>query len=244
LLWQLAALLLALAPLAPLLLRNRIEYGYWQLAAQGGNHLLFWVVPSVKAAADGRARAEIGDEMAARLGAELDVHPEIDRDSQLGVDQVRTRLDLAELRAAPVSAIARAWADGMAQNLFSPALPLDPRIYLTPHPSLISMPGVGTVDRVITYIKASPRVFVLALGLGLAGSAITSLLQLGGFIWLARRKPWAAALAALCIAYFLLVSGPIGSAKYRIPFEPVLVVLTAVAFCALRSRKEEQAPTP
>jgi hypothetical protein len=36
-------------------------------------------------------------------------------------------------------------------------------------------------------------------------------------------------LSIVVIAYFLAVSGPVGYAKYRLPYEPVFVLLTALA---------------
>jgi hypothetical protein len=40
------------------------------------------------------------------------------------------------------------------------------------------------------------------------------------------------------IAYILLVSGPVASPKYRLPIEPVLMVLLAAGYCALRDRRQ------
>jgi hypothetical protein len=57
-----------------------------------------------------------------------------------------------------------------------------------------------------------------------------------GFVMLARTLPWAAVFAAGVIAYFLVVNGPVASAKYRMPIEPVLIVLAAIPLAALVQR--------
>jgi hypothetical protein len=47
------------------------------------------------------------------------------------------------------------------------------------------------------------------------------------------------ALFALWFAFILAANGPIGTAKYRLPLEPLLNVLTAAGFCNLRSRRSK-----
>jgi hypothetical protein len=50
---------------------------------------------------------------------------------------------------------------------------------------------------------------------------------------LARTMPWAAVFAFGVVAYFLLVNGPVASPKYRLPMEPVLIVLAAIPLARL-----------
>jgi hypothetical protein len=59
-------------------------------------------------------------------------------------------------------------------------------------------------------------------------SGISCLLQALGFARLARSRPWASVFAGLLVLYVLLISGPVYSPKYRLPIEPVLIVLTAL----------------
>jgi len=49
-----------------------------------------------------------------------------------------------------------------------------------------------------------------------------------GFFVLFRKKKWEGLLCLVIIGYFLIVSGPVGYAKYRLPFEPILIVLLAI----------------
>ena len=49
------------------------------------------------------------------------------------------------------------------------------------------------------------------------------------------------ALFALWFAFILAANGPIGTAKYRLPLEPLLNVLTAAGFCNLRSWRSKRA---
>jgi hypothetical protein len=54
---------------------------------------------------------------------------------------------------------------------------------------------------------------------------------------LAWSKPWAAALAGAVLAYFLLLNGPVAAPKYRLPMQPVLIVLAAIPLAWLTERR-------
>ena len=57
-----------------------------------------------------------------------------------------------------------------------------------------------------------------------------------GFVMLARMLPWAALFAGGVVGYFLLVNGPVATPKYRLPMEPVLIVLAAIPLARLVER--------
>jgi len=69
------------------------------------------------------------------------------------------------------------------------------------------------------------------------------LLEAVGFVMLACRWPWAAAFAGGLLAYFLLLSGPVATPKYRLPMEPVLIVLSAIPLASLGER-HRRTPAP
>jgi len=68
-------------------------------------------------------------------------------------------------------------------------------------------------------------------------------LQAAGFLMLARTHPWAAAFAAAVLAYFLLINGPVATPRYRLPMEPVLLVLTAIPLARLVEARRASAPS-
>ena len=57
-----------------------------------------------------------------------------------------------------------------------------------------------------------------------------------GFVTLARTLPWAAILGGGVLTYFLLLNGPVATPKYRLPMEPVLIVLAAIPLAWLVER--------
>ena len=96
----------------------------------------------------------------------------------------------------------------------------------------------GLVGRLQAYLATSAPWARPWIAAALVLSAVSLALQAYGFVRLARRLPWAAMFSALLILYVLLVTGPIVSPKYRLPAEPVLIVLTALGLDGVfRSRR-------
>ena len=83
-----------------------------------------------------------------------------------------------------------------------------------------------------------PGAYQVLLLLGLLGMLPFLALEATGLVMLARRMPWAAACAGGVLAYFLLPSGPLAAPKYRLPMEPVLIVLAAIPLARLAERRK------
>jgi len=160
----------------------------------------------------------------------------VDTANPFETSRAASRVALEAIQSYPVSAVVKAWGIGAVLNLAAPALAVDPRLRALPHPSFDAMPDGGLIARAVTFLAAASPAYVAAMVGGLAFSGLFLILQAYGFVLLARIAPWAAAFAALCVGYFLVVNGPVGSPKYRLPFEPVLIVLAALALCDLRWR--------
>jgi len=228
-------LLLGLLPASPWIARNLERFDTLSLTDQGGVHLLYWVVPLVEGAASGKphgvAAAEARERWVDRLQAEgltAEDLPPFER------NRWETRVALEMLGEMPAAVVARAWLRGMAINLAAPAIAVDPRVRALPHPSFYQIPEAGVFAKLRIYLTGENRPFGLVIGMGLAAAAVVSLLQAIGFFRLLWRVPWAALFGGLCIAYFLLITGPVPSPKYRLPVEPVLILFTAAALLPRR----------
>ena len=77
--------------------------------------------------------------------------------------------------------------------------------------------------------------------MGIVGTVLASLLQVYGFVLLSRISGWMAFLAIAGMLNFLLISGPITAPKYRLPFEPALIILQAMAIVELWPRLRRMA---
>ncbi len=232
-----AAILFSLAaalPIAPVLLRNAVHYESSGLTSQTGDHLAFWIVPLVTERADGTPYRTSVDRMAALYQERL---------SERGTDgnpfrraAVLTELAREQMARLPLSAYVRAWLEGMVVNLGAPALLADPRVRALPKPSFFDTPGASLWQKARAYLLDDPGRYQLVLVVGLLATLPFVVLEAAGLVMLARTRPWAALFAGGVLAYFLLLNGPVATAKYRLPMEPVLIVLAAIALARLARR--------
>jgi len=237
-----AALVFALAaaaPIAPVLARNAVLYGSPGITSQGGYHLAAWIVPLVKERADGTPYQLTLERMAARAQARLQAHPPdmVDcgassaprlQPNPFQIDAAMRQVAREEMARLPRSAFAQAWLEGMLVNLGVPAVIVDPRVRALPKPSFYHTPGASLWRKAYAYLFADPGRYQLLLIVGLIAMIPLLLLEAVGFVMLAWVQPWAAACAGAVLGYFLAISGPVAAPKYRLPMEPVLIVLAAI----------------
>jgi 4-amino-4-deoxy-L-arabinose transferase-like glycosyltransferase len=234
-----AAILFAIAaaaPITPVLLRNAIGYGSFSLATQTGDHLAFWIVPLVTQRADGTPFETSVARMQALYQQRLAERGLNEESNPFLRASVKNEVAREEMARLPPAAYVKSWIDGMAINLGAPALLADPRMRALPKPSFYNTPGTSLWERTRVYVFEHPGLYQVLLAIGLMTMLPFLLLEAVGFVMLARRLPWAAAFAGGLLAYFLLLSGPVATPKYRLPMEPVLIVLAAIPLARLGER--------
>jgi hypothetical protein len=232
----------AAAPITPVLMRNAIRYDSVSVTSQTGDYWAFWIVPLVTERADGTPYQTTFDRMEALYRNESSAEPNPFRRSAIA-----SRLAREEMARLPPTAYAKAWLEGMVVNLAAPALLADPRVRALPKPSFYNTPGGSLWQKAWTYLFADPGRYQFLLILGLVATLPFLALEAIGFVMLARTLPWAAAFAGGVLAYFLLLNGPIAAPKYRLPMEPVLIVLAAIPLAWVAERRRRAlavAPVP
>ena len=217
------ATLVALS-IAPVLWRNVSQYGAWGLTSQSGIHLAYWIVPLVQEARDGTPWP-VGHE---RMRKEMDERFPTESDNPF--EQSRRYETLAREKLAELGpiAIAKAWLYGAAINLASPAVTLSPVVSGLPRTGFYATPGTSFPNKVFNFLfRSDNAIYAWILILGIAGLAVVRLIQLIGLSALAGEVTnWAILLLFFFWACFVLAaSGPVASPKYRLPIEPVLMVL-------------------
>jgi 4-amino-4-deoxy-L-arabinose transferase-like glycosyltransferase len=229
------------APVAPVWLRNWVHYASPSLTAQTGDHLAFWIVPLVKERADGTPYQTTVDRMEARYRQALAERDANAQSNPFVLAAIKAEVAREEIARLPLKAFAAAWLEGMVVNLGAPALLGDPRVRALPKPSFYNTPGAGLWQKARAYLFDDPGRYQLLLVAGLIAMVPMLALEAIGFVMLARRLPWAAVFAGGVIAYFLLVNGPVATPKYRLPMEPVLIVLAAIPLARLTERSSRTA---
>jgi hypothetical protein len=225
------------APVAPVLLRNAIRYDSLSLTSQTGDYWALWIVPLVVQRANGTPYQVTADRMESRYRERIERNS-LAANNPFWRAALKSELAREEMARLPVSAYAKAWLEGMIVNLAAPALLADPRVRALPKPSFYNTAGTSLWERARTYLFDNPGLYQLLLVLGLLAMLPFLVLEAIGFVMLARSMPWAALFAGAVLAYFLVLNGPVASPRYRLPLEPVLLVLAAVPLARLAERRK------
>ena len=209
---------------APVLIKNHNKYDSFALTSQNGTHMQNWVASEVVMLRDGVGRDDAVQQLQSKTNKALAV---LSPSQQLNpfirsAQQIDTALN--EIVATPSQIIFKSWLQGAAINLAAPALIIDKRIRRLPHISFAGDTRGDLFARTQQFISGSSFVYVAALVISAVGAIIVSSFQFAGFFVQMRVNMMLAVLSALTVAYFLMINGPVGSPKYRLPIEPILII--------------------
>lgn len=236
---------LCLAVQAPIFARNISEYGTIYLTSQGGTHSLLWVAPLVREAVDGTSREQGARDYEAHFIARYPT-PSTDPFEQSRERDTVAREVFGEFGVGP---IAKAWAIGAAINLFSPASLVSPPVRALPRTGFLDAPGETKLAKIRGYLFANDNpTYAWIMILTGVGAIALRLVELFGLGLVARARGaasarlWRTSLAVLLLwaGYVLAVNGPIASAKYRLPIEPLAALGLAMVIAALLDRRAQR----
>jgi len=215
----------SIAVILPWQIRNHALFDSWSLTTQSGTHLQNWVVAEIKATADGTTRAEAAAQLQQQSAAEMAL---IAADNPFQLSAAQVAMAKRQLSEQPLGAIVQTYLRGAALFLAAPSILFDPRVRALPKPSFDGTTGPlpQRVGRMLS--QSDPRYVALA-GIGTLVHLGYMALAGWGLIILCRRHPWAGMTAILWVLYFLLLTGPVSGAKYRLPAEAVLTPCAAIA---------------
>jgi 4-amino-4-deoxy-L-arabinose transferase-like glycosyltransferase len=237
--------LVAAMPVAPTVIRNYVYFDRFALTSQSGVHLANWIAPILRQRQDGTPYETSVNRMNAAFDEAVRRTPDAFRDP-FQQSALYSQLARAELTAITPITFIEAWIEGAATNLLAPAALGDPRVRTMEKPSFFATPGQSMLERAVHYFKSSSAAFAIVMMAGMAGSILSIALAAIGFVLLCRERAGWAVLAAVPVVYFLVLTGPVVSAKYRMPMEPSLIVLAGVGLAAIWSaaaaKRNAQAP--
>lgn len=232
----------AALPVAPVLVRNALYYGDPSLTSLTGDHLLRQMVPLTRERADGIPYQTTASQMELRVERRLAEHGMTGETNPFRVSALKAELAREELASLPRSTVAKAWTEGALVNLGAPALLADPRVRAWAGSGAEAPPRRGAWDKLRSYLFSHHGLYEVLLLTSLAATLAFDLLAAVGLVMLARASPWAALFATGIVTYFLMLNGPVATPKYRLPIEPVLIVLAALPLAALKRRRPADAP--
>lgn len=223
-------LAVSLLPSLPLAVRNLTQFDSLQLTSQGGAHLLNWVVGLSRAQLEGRTFEDVSNELSLEFDFRMKENAtDITQLNPFEKSRLLTSFALEKLQEIPLYDLVKVWLQNGAINLAVPAILGDPRIRRMQGTSYLATTGDNLLERIVNFLGGNPSAYMALFLGGAAIAVIAFVLQIGGYVLLLKHSPWAGFFAGLVLLYFLLANGPIFLPKYRLPMEPVLIVLQALA---------------
>lgn len=224
---------IVLLAISPIVIRNVTQYQAWALTPQGGAHLALWVVPLVQEAKDGTAWVVSAE----RMNRLKDQRFGTPTENPFEESRRLTEVGREEFHKLGLFPVAKAWIFGAAINMAAPAALISPPVSNLPRTGFFATTGSSLPEKIWNFLfRSGSALYAWILICGAIGVAAFRLLQLAGFIALLRRREaWPALLLfAMWTGYVLAINGPVASPKYRLPVEPVLMVLTGAGLCELK----------
>jgi 4-amino-4-deoxy-L-arabinose transferase-like glycosyltransferase len=230
---------------APRAIDHYRYYGYLTLSAQEGTHMLNWfygcLASSTPCAKRGRIVEEmrpIAEQRIAALGKNMD--------NPFAVSAVETQLAIEKILSMPPAAIATSMSAGMFRVLMQTGF-YESFSQFRREPSFLSaMPGNSTSEQLRHFITTNKtNAFMILWVLAQAALVLSRLVQLAG-LFRGLREPTlrgATLILAATIAYFLVLTGPVASPKYRMPIEPPLLILFGMGWVWLRDHRPRPVAT-
>lgn len=230
--------LLVLAFAAPRAIDHYRHYGYLSLTAQEGTHLLNWfygcLASATPCAERGRVVEEtrpIAEQRIAALGK--------DKENPFAVSAVERRLAVEKILSTPPALIVTSMSAGMFRVLMQTGFYESFAQFRQPPAFLSAMPGRNVTERISSFVSVNKtNVFMMLWVLAQAALVLSRVVQLAGLVH-GLREPacrGATLILAATIVYFLVLTGPVASPKYRIPIEPPLLILFGMGWVWLRDK--------
>jgi len=223
--------------LSPAVIRNAVQYDSYVVTSQGGDHLLFWVVPLVRNFDTGIPLEETKAE-ALRL---LDERKELAFGGEKDLTGFQSQIIAEQLGwemlwRDGLIPVLKAWSAGAALNILAPASTDFPVLRDISHSSFYETTGDNFLGKVFNFLTLEDnRSYVLVMGLSFLGVAGFVLLAGVGVVVAFHRLPAETVILCVWVCCILALNGPIASPKYRLPIEPVWMVLAAAGLVWLNS---------
>jgi 4-amino-4-deoxy-L-arabinose transferase-like glycosyltransferase len=231
-----AILILAFA--APRAIDHYRHYGYLSLTAQEGTHLLNWFYGCLASATPCAERGRVVEETRPIAEARIAALGK-DKDNPFAASAVESRLAVEKILATPPSLIVTSMSAGMFRVLMQTGF-YESFAQFRQEPKFLSaMPGSSMSERIANFVAANKtNGFMLLWVAAQIALLLSRLVQLGGLVHGLREPAYRGATLILVatIAYFLVLTGPVASPKYRIPIEPPLLILFGMGWAWMRDR--------
>ena len=215
---------------SPILYRNWTNYNTLHLTSQNGVFFLDWGIGIIKSLETGKPFSEIGKELNKSIEKEIKkTYAETDQLNPFELSEIRLNIANNKFSELSTYSILHGFIYGATNNLLSPTIAIDPRVRSLNTSSFYNTHGHTIIEKVMNFVSNNNNWYLVFLTIGFITSILFAFLQALGFILIFRSNQLLGILIIFYIMYFLIICGPVGSPKYRIPIEPALIILQSYA---------------
>ncbi len=234
--------ILIILSVVPQIVRNNANYGHPVVTTQSGNHAMDVVDQFLRVCPQCIVEG-MEDQMYTDLQIRLAALSIPEQRNPVILNSVRRDVALNYLKQIPISAMLHGTIAGVLRSTSQTA------VYETGHqmrwnPQFFSaINGSGIAERMFKFARTvATDPFLLIWALAQAATLSALLFQIVGTLNGIRChtvRPYIIFLLTVA-AYFLMLNGPFGNARYGMPLTPIVVILTAAGLLAVIDRLRQQ----
>jgi 4-amino-4-deoxy-L-arabinose transferase-like glycosyltransferase len=220
--------------LLPWIGRNYYLFGHGKLTTQGSAYIAGWIIPAIAQNEEGMNIEKVRAKHVKKWNNYLENLPIEDRK-----DIFRPEIEIIDyfvkyLKSVSLFSVIKAWTQGIIKNLFVPTSVEIGYMLQMDWTHFSDIPGNSFPEQAWNFVMHnSNKIYSFMLIGGIFFTLLFRLIQVMGMWLLLKSHPKIVTVGVLLITYFLAVNGPVGFAKYRLPFEPVLILFVSMAVAAL-----------
>ena len=215
--------IIALLPISNRWFNNIIFNDTYALTSQAGSHVAYWMVPGI---------LSISENMDRNASIKL-INSKIKNEGGLTGNNYKDSKIMLQVSKVIISEqnifyLSYAWLRSSILNVVTSSILLDSRVRNLDHSSFSKAESISHWvkslyydEKNLTYIKV---LFITAII-----SIFTGLTVLIGFYYFIRENIIGSILSLLIIIYFSLITGPVISPKYCMPFIPIIIYYQSIA---------------
>ncbi|MBF0543366.1 MAG: glycosyltransferase family 39 protein [Candidatus Riflebacteria bacterium] len=214
--------------LCPWFYRNYKVYHAFGLTNFGYYQLMTGIIPGVMMGVQNISFREAQEKAWAGWEKEKTKIPMEIQKNPFEIDSIGKEYALKTLWSYPITNLLFAWGWGAARNLFSPEIIEISHLTNWEWSRFADTKGSNYLEKSWNFIFSNKNSWYSALFC--FGCFVVILLRIvqtiGATVWM-KQDPVMVIFLLVNIVYFLLLMGPYGSPKYRLPFEPILIIFGA-----------------
>ncbi len=229
-------LIFYLITVSPWLSRNYYYHGFFSFSSQETPTIIGWYLPHID-----QFEKNIDLQTARELRKnhwreKFENLPNEIKENPFRLEQKVKYYAFKEILESNKISVLQAWFWGSLKNIFSPFSADFAYFYKIPHSSFYETSGSNVLKQTSNFLFKNSNIFYsFFIILTLVTTLVFRTFQLHGFFCMAKHYKTEFIFFLTIILYFLIINGPIGSAKYRAPFEPILIIYLAFSIATFKN---------